>query len=107
MNERLNTEIKRKSGPSEIPRFVQRGVGYYGQIQREDSGVTFKIERQNRDKHENVRKQLLAKMGFDDAGLTKRSKDGGVDIRGTLVVGDVVSSKWRRRSRDGRIRFNR
>ena len=33
---------------------------------------------------------LLAEMGFDDVVVTPLSGDGGVDVRGNLIVGDVV-----------------
>ena len=34
--------------------------------------------------------QLLAALGFDEVEVTRRSGDGGIDVRGTLVVGDVI-----------------
>src|SRR5262249_775706 len=33
---------------------------------------------------------LLAKIGFEDVQVTARSGDGGIDVRGTLVVGSVI-----------------
>jgi len=36
---------------------------------------------------------LLAEMGFERVEVTKLSGDGGIDVRGTLVVGDVVRIK--------------
>lgn len=37
--------------------------------------------------------QLLAEMGFEMVEVTKLNGDGGIDVRGTLVVGDVVRIK--------------
>ena len=44
-----------------------------------------------------------SEMGFEDIEVTSRTKDGGIDVRGTLVVGDVIRTrmaiqvkKWRR-----------
>jgi len=39
---------------------------------------------------EELISQLLAEMGFEMVEVTKLSGDGGIDVRGTLVVGDVV-----------------
>ncbi len=37
--------------------------------------------------------QLLVTLGFDDVEVTARSGDGGIDVRGTLVVGDVIRTR--------------
>ncbi|MEN6584214.1 MAG: restriction endonuclease [Armatimonadota bacterium] len=37
----------------------------------------------------DVVSQLLAEMGFENVEVTKLSGDGGIDVRGTLVVGTV------------------
>jgi restriction system protein len=37
--------------------------------------------------------ELLAKIGFEDVAVTRASGDGGIDVRGTLVVGDVIKTK--------------
>lgn len=42
------------------------------------------------DTFETLIGQLLAAMGFDEIEVTNRSGDGGIDVRGTLVVGDVI-----------------
>ena len=42
---------------------------------------------------EELISQLLAEMGFEMVEVTKLSGDGGIDVRGTLVVGDVVRIK--------------
>jgi restriction system protein len=34
--------------------------------------------------------QLLVAIGFEDVIVTSYSGDGGIDVRGTLVVGDVI-----------------
>lgn len=34
--------------------------------------------------------ELLVQMGFEDVEGTRPNRDGGVDVRGTLVVGEVV-----------------
>lgn len=37
--------------------------------------------------------ELLAKIGFEDVTVTRASGDGGIDVRGTLVAGDVIQTK--------------
>lgn len=37
--------------------------------------------------------QLLAALGFEDVEVTAKSGDGGIDVRGTLVVGDVIRTR--------------
>ncbi len=37
--------------------------------------------------------QLLVALGFQDVSVTSRSGDGGIDVRGTLVVGEVIRTR--------------
>lgn len=36
---------------------------------------------------------LLGAIGFAEVSVTGRSGDGGIDVRGTLVVGDVIRTR--------------
>ena len=102
------TEIKRQQKRGERPRFVQHGRGYVGLSQWMGRGLAFQIEQHNHQVRKALRKrlltmtpgefedlvsQLLAEMGFEMVEVTKLSGDGGIDVRGTLVVGDVVRIK--------------
>ncbi|NLW92951.1 MAG: restriction endonuclease, partial [Syntrophomonadaceae bacterium] len=102
------TEIKRQQKRGERPRFVQHGRGYVGLSQWMGRGLTFQIEQHNHQVRKALRQrllaikpgefeelisQLLAEMGFEMVEVTKLSGDGGIDVRGTLVVGDVVRIK--------------
>ena len=99
------TEIKRQQKRGERPRFVQHGRGYIGLSQWMGRGLAFQIEQHNRKalrerllamkpgEFEELISQLLAEMGFEMVEVTKLSGDGGIDVRGTLVVGDVVRIK--------------
>ena len=102
------TEIKRQKNRGERPRFVQHGRGYVGLSQWMGRGLAFQIEQHNYevrkalrerllamkpDEFEELISQLLAEMGFEMVEVTKLSGDGGIDVRGTLVVGDVVRIK--------------
>jgi len=102
------TEIKRQQKRGEHPRFVQHGRGYVGLSQWMRHGLAFQIEQHNHQVRKVLRERLLAmkpgefeelislllaEMGFEMVEVTKLSGDGGIDVRGTLVVGDVVRIK--------------
>lgn len=102
------TEIKRYQKRGKRPRFVQHGNGYVGLTQWMGEGLTFQIERHNDQVRKSLRNRLLAmepgefeelisrllaEMGFEMVEVTKFSGDGGIDVRGILVVGDVVRIK--------------
>jgi restriction system protein len=102
------TEIKRQQKRGERPRFVQHGRGYVGLSQWMGRGLAFQIEQHNHQVRKVLRErlismkaaefeelisQLLAEMGFELVEVTKYSGDGGIDVRGTLVVGEVVRIK--------------
>ena len=102
------TDIKRQQKRGERPRFVQHGRGYVGLGQWMGRGLAFQIEQHNHQVRKDLRKrllamkpgefeelisQLLAEMGFEMVEVTKLSGDGGIDVRGTLVVDDVVRIK--------------
>ena len=102
------TEIKRQQKRGERPRFVQHGRGYIGLSQWMGRGLAFQIEQHNHQVRKALRErllamkpgefeelisQLLAEMGFEMVEVTKLSGDGGIDVRGTLVVGEAVRIK--------------
>ncbi|MBM9538844.1 HTH domain-containing protein [Desulfobulbus alkaliphilus] len=102
------TEIKRQQKRGERPRFVQHGRGYIGLSQWLGRGLAFQIEQHNHQVRKALRErllimkpgefeelisQLLAEIGFEMVEVTKLSGDGGIDVRGTLVVGDVIRIK--------------
>jgi len=108
MYAQLITEIKRQQKRGELPRFVQHGRGYVGLRQWMCQGLAFQIEQHNEQIRKKLRErlmamtpgefevlvsELLAEMGFEMIEVTKISGDGGIDVRGTLVVGDVVRIK--------------
>ncbi len=114
------SEIKRQQKRGEQPRFVQHGRGYFGLSRWMSRGLAFQIEQHNNrirkvlrdhllamqpEEFEELVSQLLAEVGFESVEVTKRSGDGGIDVRGTLVVGDVVRirmavqvKKWKLRN---------
>ncbi len=103
------SEIKRKQNRGESPRFVQHGRGFVGLSQWQARGLSFQIQQYNKKVRKTLRErllemepkefeelisQLLPEMGFVEVELvTKSGKDGGIDVRGILVVDDVVRIK--------------
>ena len=108
MYAQILTEIRRHQKRGAQPRFVQHGRGYVGLSRWMGKGLTFEIEQHNKRVRQILHKrllemdsyefeeliaQLLAEIGFDDIEVTQRSRDGGIDVRGTLVVGDVIRTR--------------
>ncbi len=102
------TEIKRYSRRGEQPRFVQYGKGVVGLSRWMGRGLAFEIEQHNKkvrqalhkcllgmewDTFEELIARFLAEMGFEKIEVTSQCKDGGIDVRGTLVVGVVIRTR--------------
>jgi len=102
------SEISRKTHQGHPPRFTRHGKGLVGLSAWVVNGLADQIDQHNRD----ARRQLLAHLagispadfealigdllvalGFQDVLVTGRSGDGGIDVRGTLVVGDVIRTR--------------
>lgn len=102
------TEIKRKARRGEQPRFVMHGKGIVGLSKWMGRGLAFQIEQHNRDirkklfsrlremsweRFEELVAKLLAEVGFEEVSLTSYKGDKGIDVRGTLVVGEVIRTR--------------
>ncbi|MBN1193854.1 MAG: restriction endonuclease [Methanomicrobiaceae archaeon] len=102
------TEIQRQIKRGELPRFEMLGKGYVGLTRWHEQGLPYQIEVHNREVRDHLMQrikvmnpvafeeligELLAKMGFEDVIVTRASGDGGIDVRGTLVIGDVIKTK--------------
>lgn len=108
MYAQILTETRRRKLRGEQPRFMMLGKGMISLCRWQSKGVAFQVEESNRKARmevlnrikamppadfEELVGELLAAIGFEDVEVTARSKDGGIDVRGTLVVGDVVRTK--------------
>lgn len=115
------TDIRRQQKRGEPPRFVQHGRGYVGLSQWMGRGLAFQIEQHNQQVRKGLRELLLkmkpsefeelisrlfAEMGFEMVEVTKLSGDGGIDVRGTLVVGDVIRIKMAVQVKKWKIKNN-
>jgi len=117
MGAQIYTAIKRAQRRGEQPRFVQHGKGVFGLSKWMGHGLSYEIEQHNRQVRQALRKRLLGlkpkefedliglllvEMGFEDIEVVGRTGDGGIDVRATLVVGDVIrirmaiqAKKWK------------
>lgn len=101
----LMTDVKRRHQRADEPRFTQFPKGYFGLAKWVKTGLEAEIARHNREVKEDLldrlRKMdafdfeklvgtLLSAIGFEDVIVTKRSKDGGIDVRGSFVANDVI-----------------
>ena len=101
-------ESHRQARRGDTPRFVKHGRGYVGLTRWMGRGLAFQIDQHNKEVrkrlHDRVRKtgpaefeeligRLLVAIGFEEVSVTTRTNDGGVDVRGTLVVGEVIRTR--------------
>jgi restriction system protein len=101
------SEIKRYDRRGDTPRFVKHGkgmvslykwlrVGLASQIDAHNLAVRKKLHKRLFDldpiAFENLVGELLVAIGFENVVVTKRSGDGGIDVRAVLVVGDVIKT---------------
>lgn len=102
------SEIRRQARRGNTPRFVMQRGGLVG-LSRwqpiEAVGLVSQIKQHNQQARkkfhdrllsmppkdfEELVSQLLVALGFENVIVTNYSNDGGIDVRGTLVVGDVI-----------------
>jgi restriction system protein len=108
MYAQILTEVKRRQGRGEQQRFMVLGKGMISLARWQAKGLAFQVEEANRKARKELLKlikemppgdfedligRLLAAIGFEEVEVTARSKDGGIDVRGTLVVGDVIKTR--------------
>lgn len=108
MYAQILTEVKRRKGRGEQQRFMILGKGMITLAKWQAKGLTFQVEDANRKTRkkllaavkemtagdfEDLIGRLLAAIGFEEVEVTSRSRDGGIDVRGTLVVGDVIRTR--------------
>lgn len=118
MAAQIGTEIRRREKRGETQRFVREDRGMVGLAKELPAGINEQIRKHNNeargkllkrvmaktpDDFEELVKELLIAIGFEDVERTRIGPDGGVDVRGTLVVGDVVrirmavqAKRWKR-----------
>ncbi len=105
MNSAIWAEIRRSGTRGERPRFHHRGRGLFGLSEQTPSGIADRINQINLEvtaallerarsadpsAFELLVAELLAALGFEGVEVTKAAGDGGIDVRGTLVVAGSV-----------------
>lgn len=108
MYAQILTEVKRRRQRDEPQRFMLLGKGMVSLAKWQASGIAYQVDEANKKaretllKHikalppydfENMVSQLLLALGFEEVEVTNRSNDGGIDVRGTLVVGEVIRTR--------------
>ena len=101
----VSMDIRRRNERGEGQRFSRPSRGKIGLAAKLSRGVATQIDKQNREvrtrllnriqegspeEFEQLVVRLLVETGFTDVEATPHHADGGIDVRGTLVVGDVV-----------------
>ena len=104
----IGSENRRKLRRGEEPRFVAYGKGLYGLSEWESKGLLRDIQERNKEIKQKLNKmvmeisperfeeligQLLAEIGFENVEVTNKSGDGGIDVKGELIVGSVIKTK--------------
>lgn len=102
------SEIRRQGRKGGTPRFIMLKGGLVGLSRWQQivaAGLVSQIEHHNQEARKKIHErlfamhpkafeeligQLLVAIGFEDVIVTSYSNDGGIDVRGTLVVGDVI-----------------
>ncbi len=108
MYAQILTEIKRYQRRHEHPRFVKHGNGLIGLSGEIELSLGNQIAQHNRQTSKALHKRLLemewntfeefvarmlSELGFDDIEVTSGTRDGGIDVRATLVVGEVIRTR--------------
>jgi restriction system protein len=104
------TENDKRTKRGEQLRFTKHGKGMVGLAKwsAQDQSLAAQIEQHNRRTRARLHTQLytikpaefealvgrlLTVLGFEAVAVTPNSGDGGIDVRGTLVVGDVIRTR--------------
>ncbi|MBA2631257.1 MAG: restriction endonuclease [Thermoleophilaceae bacterium] len=107
VNAAMGVDNRRREARGELPRFIGAGSGFY-RLRTAVTAVEQAIEHWNdRTKQELLGQlgeidpgtfeeligELLERIGFEGVEVTRRSGDGGIDVRGVLTVGGVTRVK--------------
>ncbi len=107
VNASMGLDNRRREARGDLPRFIGAGSGFY-RLRTAATEVEHAIERWNDRTKEELLEQLgqidpgtfeelvgelLERIGFEEVEVTRRSGDGGIDVRGVLTVGGVTRVK--------------
>lgn len=98
-------EIQRYKKRGEQPRFHMPGKSMIGLAKSLPVGIPLQVDQYNRKvraqlharlmamtwgEFEDLIGKVLAELGFVEVAVTPRRSDKGIDVRGTMVIGDAV-----------------
>ncbi len=102
------TDIQRRKKRGELSKFIQCGDGMISLSIWQKTGLVAQIDIHNKavakklkekllaltpEQFEQLIEKLLQNMGFEEVSRTPISGDGGIDVHGVMVTGDVVCTK--------------
>lgn len=105
MYAQILTEISRAEAQGKTPRFTKHGQGLVGLRSWQPTGLPAEIDQYNQEVRQRLLEhlkqmdagdfedligELLAEMGFETVEVTARTNDGGIDVRGVMVVDEAV-----------------
>lgn len=108
LNSVITMAIAQAAKRGETPKFTRPGRGLIGLSAWETDSLAVQIARHNDEvktalhhrlatmnpaEFEALVGRVLVALGFEEVEVTQRSGDGGIDVRGTLVVGDVIRTR--------------
>lgn len=108
MSSALSRLVKQQSLRGDKPTFESLGKGYYRLTPPEKKSIIVEAENHNGVIKKKLKKKLLqlkfdefeefvgrflSDIRFEDIEVTKKSSDRGIDVRGTLVIADVIKTK--------------
>lgn len=117
LNSIIGTHIRQREARGEPPRFVRHERGFIGLAEELPPGLAAQIKQHNDSvrgqvlarlregspaEFEDLVAELLTQLGFEEVERTSLGGDGGIDVRGTLVIAGVVhlrmavqAKRWR------------
>jgi restriction system protein len=108
LNAQISTDIKKRASRGEPPRFWRPSRGLIALSRTERPTLQRQVDDQNAQVRRELKKRLqsmepfefeklilafLTTLGYKDTEVTSQSHDGGIDVRGTLVVADVIETR--------------
>jgi len=105
MYAQILSDIRRRQTRGSKPRFMKLGKGLVTLESEKEPGLEALIHNHNRKVEKTLKKtlhamdwadfeeliaQLLGEMGFEEIEMTPKRGDGGIDVRGTLVVSGAI-----------------
>jgi len=104
----INSEIRKSRRTGGEPRFISYGKGCYSLTEFEPRGIFADIRNKNNQvknqllkillatdptKFEEIIGEVLRNLGFESVEVVGRTGDGGIDVKGELVVGNVIRTR--------------